>query len=198
MPGLTCLKRLLVVPACLLAAAVPASDVVVNDVPMDAATRQALESTYQVQILPGRYWYDPTSGAWGLQGGPAAGQILPGLRLGGPLHANASGGGTGVFINGRELHPIDVANLQRCVPTVMRGRYWVAASGVGGIEGGPPAFNLAALCGSNAPGGSSMRCENYGGGRFNCSNQRTGTGIISEGGGRAGVFTDGKLIMTPN
>lgn len=43
-----------------------------------------------------------------------------------------------------------------------------------------------------------MRCENYGGGQFNCSNQRTGIGMIGEGGGRGAVFVDGKVIMTPN
>jgi hypothetical protein len=56
-------------------------------------------------IPPGRYWYDSKSGLWGMEGGPTVGQIFPELELGGPLQPNASGGGTGVFINGRELHP---------------------------------------------------------------------------------------------
>ena len=180
-----------------LVANVLAADVIVNGVALENSTRQTLERAYGVPIQPGRYWYDAVSGAWGIEGGPAAGQLLAGLKLGGPLRSDASGGGTGVFVNGRELHPIDVARLQRCVP-VTPGRYWVLASGVGGAEGGPPQFNLAALCAGGASSSSSMRCENYGGGRFNCSNQRTGTGIISEGGGKAGVSVGGKYVLTPN
>ncbi|HEX7248893.1 MAG TPA: hypothetical protein VF262_00765, partial [Burkholderiales bacterium] len=90
-----------------------------------------------------------------------------------------------------------VAALRRCTQ-VIPGRYWVAASGVGGYEGAPPSFNLAVLCANAGGGGSSTRCENYGGGQFNCSNPRTGIGMISEGGGRGAVFVDGKVIMTPN
>jgi hypothetical protein len=174
-------------------------DVVVNRQALDSTTRQTLEQAYGVPITPGRYWYDTVSGVWGLEGGPAAGQIHPGLRLGGPLRQDASNGHTGVVVNGRELHHLDVAALQRCTP-VIPGRYGVLANGVGGPEHGPATFNLAALCGARhgAAGGSSMRCDNYGGGQFNCSNQRTGIGMISEGGGKGAVFVDGKVLMTPN
>jgi hypothetical protein len=192
--------RATVLASCVVfAAATPAADdTVVNGVALDAATRQALERAYGVPIAAGRYWYDPVSGGWGVQGGPAAGQIHPGLRLGGPLRPDASGGGTGVVVNGRELHPLDVAALRRCTP-VIPGRYWVLASGVGGVENMPPSFNLAVLCGGQGGGGgSSTRCENYGGGQFNCSNSRTGIGMIGEGGGKGAVFVDGKVIMTPN
>lgn len=184
------------IPASLVAPAVPAADVVVNARPLDAPTLQQLQRAYGVPIRPGRYWYDRVSGAWGLEGGPAAGQIHPGLALGGALRADASRGDTRVFVNGRELHRLDVAALQRCTP-VIPGRYWVLANGVGGYEGLPPSFNLAALCGGRG-GGSSTRCDNYGGGQFACSNSNTGIGMISEGGGRGGVFVDGKVIMTPN
>jgi hypothetical protein len=34
--------------------------------------------------------------------------------------------------------------------------------------------------------------------KFNCSNSRTGIGMIGEGGGKGAVFVDGKVIMTPN
>jgi hypothetical protein len=180
--------------------AVAADDaVVVNQVPLDMQTRSALERTYGVPVAPGRYWYDTVSGVWGIEGGPALGQIHPGLRLGGPLRRDASRGNTGVVVNGRELHAADVAALQRCV-RVIPGRYWVLANGVGGYEYAPASFNLAALCGSHGGGGggSSTRCDNYGNGQFNCSNSRTGIGMISEGGGKGAVFVDGKVIMTPN
>jgi|KBSMisStandDraft_5_1062788.scaffolds.fasta_scaffold14354_4 hypothetical protein len=174
------------------------ADVFVNGARLEDSARQSLERGYGVPIKPGRYWYDSVSGVWGLDGGPAEGQIHPGLRLGGTLKRDASKGRTGVIVNGRELHALDVAALQRCV-TVIPGRYWVLANGVGGKEGGPAQFNLAVLCKSRTSGsGSSTSCDNYGGGQFNCSNPRTGIGMIGEGGGRGAVFVDGKVIMTPN
>lgn len=185
--------------AAALGAAVPASaqDVFVNRMRIDDKTRQALEQAYGVPVKPGRYWYDRVSGVWGNEGGPAQGQIHSGLQLGGALRPDASAGDTGVFVNGRQLHRLDVAALRRCTQ-VIPGRYWVLANGIGGYEGAPPSFNLAALCANAGGGGSSTRCENYGGGQFNCSNARTGIGMIGEGGGRGAVFVDGKVIMTPN
>jgi hypothetical protein len=143
--------------------------VIVNGAALARETVRALERAYRVPIAPGRYWYDAVSGAWGQEGGPIAGQMLPGLKLGGALRANASRGTSGVFINGRELTPAEVAGLaQACRTQVARGRYWVNAQGVGGIEGGPPSFNLA-LCGAGGAraGGSSTRtyCDDAG----NCS-----------------------------
>jgi hypothetical protein len=142
--------------------------VVVNRVALPAETVRALERAYRVPIAPGRYWYDALSGAWGIEGAPISGQMMPGLRLGGPLRADASRGNTRVFINGRELTVTEVAGLQQaCRTAVYRGRYWVNAQGIGGIEGGPPIFNLAA-CGASRPsGGSSTRtyCDDAG----NCS-----------------------------
>jgi hypothetical protein len=181
----------------LAAAASMAAGVIVNGVPLDPSSQQAIERAYRTTLVPGRYWYDPVSGVWGPEGGPSAGQIQAGLRLGGPLQSDASRGRTGVFVNGRELHALDVAALQRCV-RVMPGRYWVLANGVGGFENLPPSFNLAVLCGGSNGGGSSTRCDNYGNGQFNCSNSRTGIGMISEGGGKGAVFVDGKVLMTPN
>jgi hypothetical protein len=180
-------------------AAQASADVVVNAVPLDEATRQQIERAYGVPIKPGRYWYDAATGVWGLEGGPSAGRIAPGLRLGGALRADASGGNTGIFVNGRELHQLDVLAVSRCVQT-LPGRYWVAQNGIGGYEGGPPLFDLNVLCGSAASSGG-MRCEDGGGGQYNCgrSDTRTGvSGVIGEGGGQAGVYTDQGLVMTPN
>jgi hypothetical protein len=39
-----------------------AADIVVNGVPLDNSTRQTLERTYGVPILPGQYCYDNVSG----------------------------------------------------------------------------------------------------------------------------------------
>jgi hypothetical protein len=104
-----------------------------------------LEQRFQLRLPDGAYWYDARTGAAGAWGGPTAGFLPAGLRLGGPMPADCSGGGTRVFINGRELHPRDVLALQQMIGFVMPGRYWLDATGTGGYEGGPPAFNLFAL-----------------------------------------------------
>jgi hypothetical protein len=85
------------------------------------------------------------------------GQIHPFLDLGGPLKAKASNGTTGVFINGRELHVVDVLRLQQ-ITRVIPGRYWCDAYGNIGFEGGPVLVNLWALAAAaNARGGGVKR-----------------------------------------
>jgi len=105
---------------------------------------EALERAYGVRIPDAGYWYDNRSGAVGLWQGPALAAFPAGLELGGPLPVNASLGGTGVFVNGRELHPLDVAGLSQ-IMVVMRGRYWVDANGYFGAENGPAIGNLFML-----------------------------------------------------
>ncbi|MBN1477721.1 hypothetical protein JXA47_13290 [Candidatus Sumerlaeota bacterium] len=112
------------------------------------APLEQIERWHGVTLPDGQYWYDSLSGLWGVWGQGSQGQIAAGLILGGPLPPNASGGGqgalTGVFINGRELHPTEVAHLQR-ITQVYPGRYWLDAQGNGGLEGQPMSFNLVTL-----------------------------------------------------
>jgi hypothetical protein len=112
------------------------------------ATLQQLEAMYGVTLPDGHYWYDTHAGLWGMWGQGSLGQIPPGLALGGSLPSNASGGGngmlTGVFINGRELHPTEVAHLRQ-ITQVVPGRYWLDAQGNGGYEGQPMSFNLVQM-----------------------------------------------------
>ncbi|WP_224365056.1 hypothetical protein [Hyalangium versicolor] len=122
----------------------------VNRVRLSDAQLQALESTYHTRFQDGRYWYDHSSGAWGVEGGPGVGVIPAELPIGGPLRADASNGDTGFFVNGRELHSADVAGLQRFWPAVFPGRYWVDARGNYGIEGGQVLGNLQALAQARA------------------------------------------------
>jgi hypothetical protein len=116
----------------------------INGTVLSANEIQAIEQQYKVRLVAGQYWYDRNCGAWGIEGGPTVGFVMPGLSVGGPLRANASGGNTNVFINGRELHHLDVLGLQQLGP-VLPGRYWVDAWWNRGYEGGPPLFNLAVL-----------------------------------------------------
>src|SRR6516162_5085404 len=92
---------------------------------------------------------DARTGAAGRWAGPTLTFLPAGLDLAGPLPAEASGGGSGqltaVFINGRELHPVDVAMMQQLVGQVWPGRWWVDGQGNFGLEGGPPMGNLVSL-----------------------------------------------------
>jgi hypothetical protein len=138
-------------------------NIYVNGVKLDRKTIQSLQAYYGVRLQNGRFWYDKVSGLWGFEGGPAMGQMMPALNLGGSLKRHASGGTTGLFINGRELHSLEVLYLRSIFGQVFPGRYWLNSRGVGGFEGGPPLFNLnASAYGSTAgrgylrrtPGGS--------------------------------------------
>lgn len=94
--------------------------IIVNGEELNANQGQSLMQYYG-PIPTGNYWYDPISGLWGLQGKPGTGQILPYLDIGGPLQANASGSGTGVFVNGREIHIKELAYLHPSGASVMTG-----------------------------------------------------------------------------
>lgn len=121
--------------------------IVVNNRALSQHEINTLVSLYG-QVYVGRYWYDPISGLYGYEGQGAAGQLAPGLAIGGQLSPSASGGGygrlTGVFINGREIHPDEYMVLYQIYGQVMPGRYWMNAQGVAGPEGGPPMLNIAA------------------------------------------------------
>ncbi len=121
------------------------------------ATKQDLEiltrfeRAWGMQVPSGRYWYDNTSGAAGLWGGPTRGFLGAGLALGGAqLQADASVGSngthTGVFINAREIHPLDVQGLTQLLGQApWPGRWWVDGQGNFGPEGGGPLGNLLQL-----------------------------------------------------
>ncbi|KAK8711338.1 hypothetical protein V6N13_146622 [Hibiscus sabdariffa] len=82
-------------------------------------------------ILPGQYWYDFRAGFWGVLGGPCLGIIPPFIEeLNYPMPENCSGGTTGVFVNGRELHHKDLDLLaSRGLPTNRDRSYIVEISG---------------------------------------------------------------------
>lgn len=141
--------------------------VVINAVAVPPEQIQMYLSSSGGYVPPGDYWYDAKCGAFGLKGGPTQGFITAGLPLGGALRADASGGGngalTGVFVNGRELHPIDVQGLSR-MGRVMPGRYWLDASANFGVEGSSMALgNLMPRGAGSGPTGPGYNKTNYGG-----------------------------------
>jgi len=114
---------------------------IINNEPVDTSVISQLEKKYGMKCMPGAYWYDKMTGAFGKQGGPCTGIGAAGLEIGGPLNANASAGATKVFINGRELHFADVQSLQTFMQ-VIQGRYWMDAYGNFGFENYPALGNL--------------------------------------------------------
>ncbi len=151
----------------------PSRYVVINGVQLSNEQVIALEQMYRVTIQDGAYWYDHFCGAWGVQGGPVMGVIQPGLNIGGPLRHDASNGNTGVFINGRQLHLMDVLGLQQLGP-VLPGRYWVDAQGNVGFEGGPAFANLWVMA------------RTYGGNRGGAWTVNSSTGTV--GGDNSGFL----------
>ncbi len=138
---------------------------------------------YYGGIPAGSYWYDRVSGLWGLVGGPSTGQILPNLDIGGDLRAASSGGGTGVFINGREIHVKEFVYLQQLYGVVVQGRYWMNAQLIGGFEGGPAIFNLGVAAGGQSSG---------------YNRNSIGGGLMSDGDCAGYLHPGGASVMTGN
>ncbi len=126
----------------------------------ELANLQQLEASAGGRLPPGNYWYDPTSGLFGIWGGPSQLQIVAGLDLGPPVPANASGSGTQIVINGRVIHPREQQALESLVGPIVPGRYWLDAQGNAGPEGGPPTINLVRVA-------QQRRNTNHGGGGGN-------------------------------
>jgi hypothetical protein len=147
-------------------------NVVINGEKLSDATVGRLQQQLQVRIFDGAYWYDPACGAWGIERGPTLGFILAGLKIGGPLRADASAGTSWVYINGRQLPWQDVTALQRLGP-VLPGKYWLDAAGNVGYEGSPiPIVNLVQL---------SAAAARRGGGSYHSRSDITGIGSGGDG-----------------
>lgn len=141
-------RRCLAMLAALVAAVARAEPapprVEVNGRWLSAAQVKALHQRLGAPPLAGRFWYDPRAGLWGHVGGPSIGRLPPALPVPAPMPPGVSGRGSGVFVNGRELHPQEIQRLRAAYGQVRPGRYWLEADGTAGVEGGPPAWNLYA------------------------------------------------------
>ena len=162
-------------------------NVIINGVKLSDAELAQVEQTYQIHIPDADYWYDRVLGDWGGRGGPTMGFVLPGLNLGGPLQADASGGGTYVVVNGRVLHPYDLMVLQQITGPIIPGRYFLTAQGYAGYEGGPVLWNLATLAAGSQGGG----------GGSNTWQSRLGSGF-SDGETSAVFLPNGGIVSTGN
>jgi hypothetical protein len=144
-----------------------------------------LENQYQVKAQPGNYWYDSKSGLYGVVGQAAYGFMYPDHDFG-ELDRYASGGNTGVIINGRELPQLEwVVWSQVLGYWIQQGSYWFDANGNAGYEGNPtPVVNLYVAASQNGYGGNSGG-DGFWSTRFSAGNSYAGnqTGYVSLPGG---------------
>jgi hypothetical protein len=178
------LVQLFVTAAALLFAlvtpALAGSNIFVNGRELTRQQIVSIAMTYHYAPIPGRYWYDSRSGAWGLEGREAAGFLLPGHDFG-PLPANASNGNTGVFINGRQINLAEAMWIRQSFGAVYRGRWWLdGRTGYYGLEGNPmPLGNArtALQAKRNGQKGDNFWCSSTA-----CGNSDGHSGYIDVGG----------------
>jgi len=121
----------------------PASAVSFNGRVLSPQQAQEMRTIYGKAAPPGRYWYDPVSGLYGIWGRGPAGFLRAGHEFG-PLSPDASQGNTGVYFNGRHINTEEMAEWQRLFGNIGGGRYWLdGKTGNVGMEGNPaPVANL--------------------------------------------------------
>jgi hypothetical protein len=157
--------------------------VIMNGITWDDKMESEFQNIYKIKPIPGNYWYDSTSGLWGLNGGQALGFIYPGHAYG-TMQSNISNGNSGIFINGRHI-PVSEALIwgQILGSPAQPGRYWLDGLGNVGYEGIPyTAFNLYVVATqNNYRRGSSGGGDNFWSTRFSAGNSSAdgSTGYVS-------------------
>lgn len=132
---------------------------------------KSLTEQYGVQPQPGEYWYDATSGLYGVVGHQAFGFMLTGHDFG-ELDSKASAGDTGVLINGRELPQMEWVIWSYLLGNpIQPGAYWLDAEGNAGYVGNPhPQINLFVLAQNNPYVGQGGSGDNFWSSRFSAGN----------------------------
>jgi hypothetical protein len=152
--------------------------VIINGTTLTNEKVSELEQIYSVKPLPGNYWYDASSGLYGVVGYAAYGFMFSGHEFG-ELDSNASNGDAGVFVNGRELPQIEWVVWSQLLGYIIQpGRYWLDENGNAGYEGNPiPTENLYAASQRNyyrgsGGGGDNIWSSRFGAGNYDSNNQR--------------------------
>ncbi|MDJ0699204.1 MAG: hypothetical protein QNJ07_05060 [Woeseiaceae bacterium] len=208
------------VPSSEEAAAIAASDfasgrnVVFNGKRITDATLRWLEGDAAAGTIPdGMYWYDRMTGMAGEFGGPTLAFLAAELDFCPALSPAASGSGTQVAINGRYLHPQDLAGLEYYFGPILPNRYWMDSTGNYGLENGPALGNLiqqiatiqamaaaAAQQGQGSYGGGYNEAL-YGGGsvyRHFPNLGASGTGVtVADAGGGDTIVSAGGVMWWP-
>ncbi len=147
------------------------SDVVINGRALSTEQIAGLAQAYGVEPLPGNYWYDATSGLYGVVGYQAYGFMYPGHEFG-EIDPNVSGGNTNVYVNGRHLPQSEwlIWSYMLGAPIQM-GAYWLDAQGNAGYVGNPmPTVNLFMAAAQNAYRGQGGSGDNFWSTRFSAGN----------------------------
>jgi len=159
-----------------------AGAVSINGNVIDDQTLAQFAQIYNARPVPGDYWYDAASGLWGRVGMPTEGCLRPGHNFG-PIPANASGGNTGVMVNGRILQASEVMSLTAMLGYVAPGQYWLDQTGNYGQAGyAIPLGNLFQLAsnmgrqGGGSSGGDNFWSTGFSSGNYDSS---SGAGYVS-------------------
>jgi hypothetical protein len=149
-------------------------DVRINNITLSGEQIRDLVSRYGIEPKPGNYWYDSTSGLFGVYGYPSYGFMYPGHNFG-QLSRDASGGNTGVLINGRELPQQEWAIWSYMIGYyVQPGSYWFQSNGNVGYEGNNmPVLNMFVIARQNSYSGKGSGGDNFWSSRFGAGNSNS-------------------------
>jgi hypothetical protein len=147
------------------------NDIIINDIVLSREQIQEIKNRYGIEPKPGNYWYDSTSGLYGVTGYPSYGFMYPGHNFG-TLSRNASAGNTGVIINGRELPQLEWAVWSYILGYYIQpGNYWFDSQGNAGNVGiNVPVVNLFVAARQNTYSGKGGSGDNFWSSRFGAGN----------------------------
>jgi hypothetical protein len=146
-------------------------DVIINNTALSREQIQEIKNRYGIEPKAGNYWYDSNSGLYGVTGYPSYGFMYPGHNFG-TLSRNASGGNTGVIINGRELPQLEWAVWSYILGYYIQpGNYWFDSQGnAGNMGSNVPVVNLFVAARKNSYSGMGGSGDNFWSSRFGAGN----------------------------
>lgn len=146
-------------------------DVVINGSALSKDQLNEISKRYGVEPKPGSYWYDSSSGLYGVVGYPSYGFMYPGHNFG-TLKRDVSGGNTSVLVNGRELPQLEWAVWSYIIGYYIQpGSYWLDGNGNVGYQGSNiPVLNLFEIARKNAYSGKGGAGDNFWSTRFSAGN----------------------------
>ena len=146
-------------------------EIIINNIVLSNEQIQEIKNRYGIEPKPGNYWYDSSSGLYGVTGYPSYGFMYPGHNFG-TLSRNASSGNTGVIINGRELPQPEWAVWSYILGYYIQpGNYWLDSQGNAGYVGSNiPVVNLFVAAWQNAYSGMGGSGDNFWSSRFGAGN----------------------------
>jgi hypothetical protein len=146
-------------------------EVIINNIVLSREQIQEIKNRYGIEPKAGNYWYDTSSGLYGVTGYPSYGFMYPGHNFG-TLSRNASAGNTGVIINGRELPQLEWAVWSFILGNYIQpGNYWLDSQGnAGNVGNNIPVVNLFVAARQNSYTGKGGSGDNFWSSRFGAGN----------------------------